>query len=113
MNEMKMMKKEGRGMAKADMQKVAGKAVKGHESRMHGAKKMAAGGRAMPAQANMGMRGLDRAAAMSGRVMPATGRPMGMKKGGSVDGAAHKGKTKGTMIKMAKGGMTKKGGRGC
>jgi len=30
-----MMKKEGRGMAKADMQKVASKAVKGHEKRMH------------------------------------------------------------------------------
>jgi hypothetical protein len=43
MNEMKMMKKEGRGMAKADMQKVAGKAVKGHEVRMHGAKKAMGG----------------------------------------------------------------------
>jgi hypothetical protein len=42
--ESKMMKKEGRGMAKADMQKVATKAVKGHETRMHGAKKMASGG---------------------------------------------------------------------
>jgi colicin import membrane protein len=36
-----MMKKEGRGMAKASMQKVADKAVKGHEKRMH---KMASGG---------------------------------------------------------------------
>ena len=35
----KLMKKEGRGMAKADMQKVAGSAVKGHEKRMHAAKK--------------------------------------------------------------------------
>lgn len=85
MNESKMMKKEGRGMAKAGMQqhsdikkdkpmmeKVAGKAVKGHEVKMHGAKKMARGG-----------------------------------------GVEVKGKTKGTMIKMAGGGMTKKGSRGC
>jgi hypothetical protein len=41
MNENMMMKKEGRGMAKASMQKVADKAVKGHEKRMH---KMAGGG---------------------------------------------------------------------
>lgn len=60
-----MMKKEGRGMAKADMQKVASKAVKGHEKAMHG-----------------------------------------MKKGGAVDGCAKRGKTKGTMVKMAKGGKT-------
>ena len=72
MNEGKMMKKEGRGMAKADMQKIAGKAVKGHEVKMHGVKKMAKGG-----------------------------------------GCEIKGKTKGTMIKMAGGGMTKKGSRGC
>jgi hypothetical protein len=75
MNENKMMKKEGRGMAKADMQKVAGKAVKKHEVKMHGAKKMA--------------------------------------KGGGIDGCAIKGKTRGTEIKMAKGGMMKKGSRGC
>jgi hypothetical protein len=36
--ESKLMKKEGRGMAKATMQKVASKAVKAHESRMHKAK---------------------------------------------------------------------------
>jgi hypothetical protein len=36
-----LMGKEGRGMAKATMQKVASKAVKGHESRMH---KMKSGG---------------------------------------------------------------------
>jgi hypothetical protein len=93
---------------KSAMKKVAKAEVKGHESRMHGAKKMAAGGRAMPAQSNAGgaMRGMDRAAAMSGR-------PMGMKKGGSVDGCATKGKTKGMMVKMAQGGMMKKGSRGC
>ena len=64
MAESKMMKKEGRGMAKADMQKhsdvkknkpmmekVAKKAVKGHESRMHDAKKMMGGGMArMPSR---------------------------------------------------------------
>jgi hypothetical protein len=38
MNESKMMKKEGRGMAKADMQKVASGAVKKHEKAMHGMK---------------------------------------------------------------------------
>jgi hypothetical protein len=41
MNENMMMKKEGRGMAKANMQKIASKAVKGHEKRMH---KMSSGG---------------------------------------------------------------------
>ena len=35
-NENKAMKKKGRGMAKAEMQKVASKVVKGHEKRMHG-----------------------------------------------------------------------------
>ena len=64
-NEGGMMKKEGRGMAKADMQKVATKAVKKHEKSMHG-----------------------------------------MKKGGAIDGCATKGKTKGTMVKMAKGGRS-------
>ena len=44
MKEGKMMKKEGRGMAKVEMQKTAAKAVKGHETRMHGAKKMMGGG---------------------------------------------------------------------
>ena len=34
-----MEKKMGKGMAKAKMQKVATKAVKGHESRMHKGKK--------------------------------------------------------------------------
>ena len=36
----------------------------------------------------------------------------GMKKGGSIDGVAHKGKTRGKMVTMAKGGMTyKRGGK--
>jgi phosphoserine phosphatase len=58
------------GMAHSDMakdkpmmKKVAAKAVKGHEKKMHG-----------------------------------------MAKGGSIDGCATKGKTKGTMIKMKRGG---------
>ena len=34
-NESKMMKKEGRGMAKAEMQKIASGAVKKHEKSMH------------------------------------------------------------------------------
>lgn len=46
MNESKLMKKEGRGMAKASMQKIASKAVKGHEKRMHG---MKSGGAVSPA----------------------------------------------------------------
>ena len=46
MNESKMMKAEGRGMAKANMQKIASKAVKGHEKRMH---KMNSGGSVSPA----------------------------------------------------------------
>jgi hypothetical protein len=37
-NENKMMKKMGRGLTKAAMQKVASKVVKGHEKRMHGMK---------------------------------------------------------------------------
>jgi hypothetical protein len=74
MNEMKMMKKEGRNMAKTAMQKVASNAVKGHEDRMHkGTKKMMGGG-------------------------------MAYKKGGKIDGCATKGKTKGKMVKMAMGG---------
>jgi hypothetical protein len=82
------------------MKKVAKKEVKGHEAKMHG-KKMAMGGRVMPDQSNKGgaMRGLDHAAAMSGREMPVTGRPM--KKGGKVKkyakggGIEKKGKTRG------------------
>ena len=41
-NENKMMKKMGRGLTKAAMQKVASKVVKGHEKRMH--KKYEGGG---------------------------------------------------------------------
>ena len=65
MNEGKMMKKEGRGMAKADMQKASGAKTK---SAMTTAK--------------------------MGKV----------KTGSNPDGVVTKGKTKGKMIKMAKGG---------
>lgn len=65
-NEGMMEKKMGKGVAKADMQKVAGKAVKGHEKRMHG---MKSGGMAKK-----------------------------YAKGGSIDGCATKGKTKGRMV---------------
>lgn len=37
------------------------------------------------------------------------GKVMKYAKGGDIDGCASKGKTKGTMVKMAKGGMMKKG----
>jgi hypothetical protein len=67
MNENKMMKKEGRGMAKADLQKHA----------------------SMPAsKAHKGLKS-------GGKVY---------RKGGDIDGCAVKGKTKGTMVKMAMGG---------
>jgi hypothetical protein len=76
-------------------------------------KKMNVGGattmtaRTMPDKSNKGgaMRGLERAAAMSGRNMPTTGQPIRtMAKGGGIDGCAVKGKTKAKMVKMAKGG---------
>ena len=82
MNEGKMMKKEGRNMAKADMQKadmkkdksMIGKALKKHAS------------------------------------MPASKAHAGLKKGGllaghkAADGVASKGKTKGMQVKMRGGG---------
>jgi len=78
MSESTLMKKMGRGMAKADMQKVAGKAVKGHEKRMHSAKKG-------------GMIGASKMGAVK------TAAP-------SKDGIAMKGKTKGKMVRMMGGG---------
>ena len=89
MNESKMMKKEGRGMAKADMQKAA---LKKHAS--------------MPAsKAHAGLK-------KGGSVMASK---MGAVKHAapSKDGVAVKGKTKGTMVKMQGGGYMKKSGRGC
>ncbi len=77
MNENAMMKKMGRGKAKADMQEMFGKkkpAAKKAPAKKAPAKKMAMGGE------------------------------MKYAKGGSIDGCAIKGKTKGAMVKMAKGG---------
>ena len=82
----KLMKKEGRGMAKADMQKMAKKgkggiatSLKAHAaapaSKAHGTKKMFSGGLAA-----------------------------GHKQ---ADGVATKGKTRGMEVKMKKGGMCK------
>jgi hypothetical protein len=112
--------KGGGMMDKKDLaqdKKMTKKAVGMHEKQLHGGKKsdlaalkkggkvkkMAMGGPAMPDRGNAGgaMRGLERAAAMSGRTMPTTGRPTGMKKGGSCKGYAKgggievRGKTKG------------------
>jgi len=89
-----------KGKTKADMVKMAkGGACK--------PKKYMMGGMAEDARGNMGggMRGLDRAAAMSGRDMSGMGRPAGMKKGGVVKkakggGCEVRGKTKGKMVKM-------------
>jgi hypothetical protein len=51
---------------------------------------------------------MGRAMAMRGDMADKMGRamtkPMGMKKGGKIDGVAKKGKTKGKMVKMAYGG---------
>lgn len=86
MNENKMMKKEGRNMAKADMQQdkaMIGKALKKHAS--------------MPAsKAHAGLK-------KGGSVMASK---MGAVKTAapSKDGVAVKGKTKGTMVKMRGGG---------
>ena len=91
MNENKMLKKEGRGMAKADMQKMASKgggistSLKAHAAapaaKAHAAKKG-------------GMIGASKMGAVK------TAAP-------SRDGVATKGKTKGKMVKMAGGGMCK------
>jgi hypothetical protein len=93
MNENKMMKKEGRGMAKADMQKKGmPAALKKHAS--------------MPAsKAHAGLKaGGSVMASKMGKVKHAAP---------SKDGVAMKGKTKGTMVKMGGGGYMKKSGRSC
>lgn len=102
--------KESKAMTKKEVAFMKSKGapksmIKHEESEM---KKYQAGG--MPAMANRAgaVRGLDRAAAMSGRAMPTTGRAM--KSGGlaaghkSADGVATKGKTKAKQISMRKGG---------
>lgn len=112
--------KAGGGAMKSEMKKVASKAVKGHEKRMHGAAKggamkMAAGGKM-----DMVMKDGKKvpAFAADGKGKMAKGGVAKMAKGGSYrsscDGVASRGKTKGTMVTMAKGGkMYKKGGRAC
>ena len=88
MNESKMMKKEGRGMAKADLQKHASMpASKAHA----GLKK---GGSVM--------------ASKMGKV--ATAKPKMGSASKRADGVAVKGKTKGKEIAMKGGGMY---GKGC
>jgi hypothetical protein len=74
MNENKMMKKEGRGMAKAALEKHA----------------------SMPA--SKAHKGLKKGGSVGASKMGA------VKTSSKMDGVATKGKTKGTMIKMAKGG---------
>lgn len=76
-----LMGKEGRGMAKADMQKTG----------------MKGGGMTLEKHASM-------PASKAHKGLKAGG--MAYKKGGSIDGCAVKGKTKGKEIKMAKGGMS-------
>jgi hypothetical protein len=101
-----MKKKESAFMKK----KGAPKSMIKHEMKEAGMKKGGAAKKyAMGGMSNAGgaSRGLDRAAAMSGRAMPTTGRPMGLKSGGGVfrrsaDGVAQRGKTKGKMLR--KGG---------
>jgi len=85
MNENAMMKKEGRGMAKAGMQKALAK---------HAAKPAS--------EAHAGLK-------KGGKVKKyaAGGLAAGHK---SADGIARQGKTKGTEVKMAQGGMYRKGG---
>ena len=71
-----------------------------------GMKKMAAGG--MPMVEKNGQKVPAFAADGKGK-MAKGGKVMKYAKGGDIDGCASKGKTKGTMVKMAKGGMMKKG----
>ena len=81
MAESKLMKKEGRGMAKADMQKVASKAVKGHEARMHGSKKMMGGG--MAYKKGGAIDGCATKGKTKGTMVKmGAAKPLGMKRGG-------------------------------
>jgi len=111
-----------KGKTKADMVKMAkGGACKPKKYMMGGMAEDARGnmgggmrgldratamsGRDLSGRGNTGMRGLERAAAMSGRDMSGMGRPAGMKKGGVVKkakggGCEVRGKTKGKMVKM-------------
>jgi hypothetical protein len=97
MNENAMMKKEGRGMAKVGMQKMAKGGLTKRE-----VKKADAAGRKVTKELKFDdMKDRTKKMAMGGKAYA---------KGGSVsaraDGCAIKGKTKGKEIKMAKGGKT-------
>ena len=105
-----LMGKEGRGMAKADMQKTG---MKGYAA--GGMPMVKKDGKSVPAFAADGV-GKMRKGGMTlekHASMPASKAHKGLKaggmaykKGGSIDGCAVKGKTKGKEIKMAKGGMS-------
>ena len=101
MNENAMMKKEGRGMAKVGMQKMAKGGGIYTEKMGQPPKDVDMGSLPTPKKRPENKAGSKVAAkkAMGGKVA-------GYAKGGSIDGCATKGKTKGTMVKMAKGGKT-------
>ncbi len=86
--------KESKAMAAKEMsfmkKKGAPKSMIKHEMAEAGMKKMASGGSALAKHA----------------AKPASKAHAGLKSGGAVDGVASKGKTKGTMVKMAGGGKT-------
>ena len=88
--------KESKAMVAKEMsfmkKKGAPKSMIKHEMAEAGMKKMASGG--MPA------------ALAKHAAKPASKAHKGLKSGGAVDGVAIKGKTKGTMVKMAGGGKT-------
>lgn len=94
MNENAMMKKEGRGMAKAGMEV---KMAKGGLTKREVKKADAAGRKVTKELKFDDMKDRTKKMAMGGKAYA---------KGGSIDGCAIKGKTKGTQIKMAKGGKT-------
>jgi hypothetical protein len=99
------MKKMGRGMAKATMAK---KGMKGYKE--GGMPMVEKDGKKVPAFAADGkgkMKAGGMAALKKHASMPASKAHKGLKSGGSIDGVATKGKTKGTEIKMMNGGMPK------
>lgn len=100
-----MMKKEGRGMAKADMQK---KTMKGYAS--GGMPMVEKDGKKVPAFAADGVGKMKKGGIATSlkahAAAPASKAHAKMAKGGAIDGCATKGKTKGTMVKMAKGGRS-------